>query len=73
MDVNLFVSPLLRILSDEDETAELMMKRTVSAFPSSDRFKVACTLSKLLMDRLLPFPQRLGAFYLLYNLYPPRP
>jgi hypothetical protein len=58
MDVNVFVAPLLKFLSDENNiSAEELAKRLVTSFPVSDRFKMACTLSMLLTDNLLPFPQ----------------
>ena len=57
MDINLFVTPLLKLLNDEHTSTEDIAMRVMSSFPSSDRFKVACTLSMLLTDHLLPFPQ----------------
>jgi hypothetical protein len=57
-DINSLVSPVLQLLSDEETiTTEEMAKRLVSSFPITDRFKVACCLSMLLADNLLPFPQ----------------
>mmetsp|Transcript_20093 Transcript_20093/g.33847 ORF Transcript_20093/g.33847 Transcript_20093/m.33847 type:complete len:523 (+) Transcript_20093:119-1687(+) len=70
--VNSLVSPVLQLLSDENSiNAEDLAKRLVSSFPIPERFKVACCLSMLLSDNLLPFPQRVGAFYVLHHMYPP--
>eukprot|EP00013_Stygamoeba_regulata_P009197 CAMPEP_0177672720 /NCGR_PEP_ID=MMETSP0447-20121125/25507_1 /TAXON_ID=0 /ORGANISM="Stygamoeba regulata, Strain BSH-02190019" /LENGTH=400 /DNA_ID=CAMNT_0019180437 /DNA_START=527 /DNA_END=1727 /DNA_ORIENTATION=- len=69
---------LMGVLEDDSKTLESLSTNFPSTkfhrtFARSDSFRIAAGLYLLLLEDCIPYPHRLAAFYILYDLYKTEP